>query len=103
MAVGIALHEGQLGLWNVVANIGFCGVVVFVCVSGVVMWWKRRPSGVLRLAAPPMPAGVPLRGVAVIALVLSVAFPMLGLTLVAVVLLDFLVLQNVPRVKRAFS
>jgi uncharacterized iron-regulated membrane protein len=103
MAVGIALHEGQMGLWNVVLNIAFCGVVVFVCVSGVVMWWKRRPSGVLRLAAPPMPAGVPLRGVAVIALVLSVAFPMLGLTLVAVVLLDFLVLQNVPRVKRAFS
>ena len=103
MAVGIALHEGQMGLWNVVLNIAFCGVVVFVCVSGVVMWWKRRPAGALRLAAPPMPAGVPLRGVAVIALVLSVAFPMLGLTLVAVVLLDFLVLQNVPRVKRAFS
>lgn len=103
MAVGIALHEGQLGLWNVVLNIGFCAIVVFVCVSGVVMWWKRRAAGALRLAAPPKPAGVPLRGVTVIALVLGVAFPMLGLTLVAVLLVDFLVLQNVPRVKRAFS
>ncbi len=103
MALGISLHEGQLGLWNVVANIAFCLIVVFVCVSGVVMWWKRRPAGTLRLAAPPMPAGVPLRGVAVIALVLGVAFPMLGVTLAAVLLVDFLVLQNVPRMKRAFS
>ncbi|WP_426033641.1 PepSY-associated TM helix domain-containing protein [Cypionkella sp. TWP1-2-1b2] len=103
MAVGIALHEGQLGLWNVALNIAFCGVVVFVCASGVVMWWKRRPIGVLRLAAPTMPAGVPLRGVAVIALVLGVAFPMLGLTLAAVLLVDFVVLQNLPKVKRAFS
>ena len=103
MAVGIALHEGQLGLWNVVLNIGFCLIVVFVCVSGVVMWWQRRPLGALRLAAPPMPVGVPLRGVALIALVMGVAFPMLGVVLVAVLVLDFLVLQNVPRVKRVFS
>lgn len=103
MAVGIALHEGQLGLWNVVLNIAFCAVVVFVCVSGVVMWWKRRPAGALRLAAPPKPAGVPLRGVAVIALLLSLAFPVLGMTLAAVLLVDFLVLQNVPKMKRAFS
>lgn len=103
MAVGIALHEGQLGLWNMVLNIAFCGIVLFVCVSGVMMWWKRRSAGVWRLAAPPMPAGVPLRGVAVIALLLSLAFPMLGLTLAAVLLLDFLVLQNVPRMKRALS
>ena len=103
MAVGVALHEGQLGLWNVVLNIAFCVIVIFVCASGVVMWWKRRPVGVLRLAAPPMPAGVPLRGVAVIALALSVAFPMLGLTLGAVLLLDVVVLRHVPAMKRAFS
>ena len=103
MAVGISLHEGQMGTWNIVANIAFCLIVIFVAVSGVVMWWKRRPAGALRLAAPPKPAGVPLRGVALIALVLSVAFPMLGLTLLAVLLVDFLVLQNVPAMKRAFS
>jgi uncharacterized iron-regulated membrane protein len=103
MAVGISLHEGQMGTWNIVANIAFCLIVIFVAVSGVVMWWKRRPAGALRLAAPPKPVGVPLRGVALIALVLSVAFPMLGLTLLAVLLVDFLVLQNVPAMKRAFS
>ncbi|OYU40843.1 MAG: hypothetical protein CFE33_01800 [Pseudorhodobacter sp. PARRP1] len=103
MAVGISLHEGQMGLWNVVANIVFCVTLIFVAFSGVVMWWKRRPAGALRLAAPPKPAGVPLRGVALIALVLGVAFPMLGLTLLAVLLVDFIVLQNVPAMKRAFS
>ncbi len=103
MAVGVALHEGQLGLWNVVLNIGFCLIVVFVCASGVVMWWKRRPAGALRLAAPPLPAGVPLRGVAVIAVLLSLAFPVLGAVLLAVLALDFLVVQNVPAVQRVLS
>ena len=34
MAVGIALHEGQLGWWNVVLNALFCLSVIFACVSG---------------------------------------------------------------------
>jgi uncharacterized iron-regulated membrane protein len=43
MAVGIALHEGQLGWWNFAINTVFCLSIVFLCVSGVVMWWKRKP------------------------------------------------------------
>jgi uncharacterized iron-regulated membrane protein len=43
MAAGVALHEGQLGWWNVVLNALFCLSVIFACVSGVVMWWMRRP------------------------------------------------------------
>ena len=42
---GIALHEGQLGWWNVALNALFCLMVIFACVSGVVMWWMRRPAG----------------------------------------------------------
>jgi uncharacterized iron-regulated membrane protein len=104
MAVGIALHEGQMGLWNVVLNLAFCALVVLTSVAGVVMWWKRRPAGAGRLAAPPVPADVPMvKGAVLITLALSLAFPVLGLTLLAVIALDILVLSPIPALKRALS
>ncbi|MBL9047570.1 MAG: PepSY domain-containing protein [Tabrizicola sp.] len=103
MAVGIALHEGQLGLWNFALNALFCLAVVFACVSGLVMWWKRRPSGV-RLGAPPRPEVVPYaKGAILITLALSLAFPVLGLTLLAIMALDMLVLSALPPLKRALG
>ena len=104
MAVGIALHEGQTGLWNVILNGLFCLAVVLLCVSGIVMWWLRRPAKAMRLAAPPRPQAVPLaRGVMLIALLLSMAFPMLGLTLLAVITVDLVILSALPGLKRALS
>jgi uncharacterized iron-regulated membrane protein len=104
MAVGVALHEGQMGLWNVVLNILFCLLMIFVSVSGAVMWWMRRPKGGGRLAAPPSPTDTPMQGgVVLIAVLLSMAFPMLGFTLIAVLVVDVLVLQNWPALKRLLS
>ncbi|MDB6176002.1 PepSY domain-containing protein [Paracoccus sp. Z330] len=104
MAVGIALHMGTLGLWSVLANTLFCLSVIFLCVSGVVMWWKRRPSGQLRLAAPPLPADMPLwQGAVVVGLIVSLAFPMAGLTIATALLLDWLILSRVPALKHAFG
>ncbi|AWD21525.1 PepSY-associated TM helix domain-containing protein [Fuscovulum blasticum] len=104
MAWGIAFHEGDLGLWNVALNTLFCLSVMFLGLSGIVMWWKRRPSGAARLAAPPMPAELPYaKGAILITLALSLAFPMLGLTLLAVIAVDLLVLTPIPALKRALS
>ena len=73
-------------------------------VASVVMWLKRRPAGAARLAAPPRPDLVPLsRGMLLIALVMSMAFPVLGLTLLAVLAFDLLVLGAMPPLKRALS
>jgi uncharacterized iron-regulated membrane protein len=104
MAVGIALHEGQVGLWNFLLNAVFLAMIVFTCISGIVMWWRRRPTGAMRLGAPPRPAELPLwKGAAVVTIVLSVMFPLVGAVLVAVLLLDILVLQNIPALKRALA
>lgn len=104
MAVGIAFHEGDMGLWNVALNTTLCLSIVFLSVSGLVMWWKRRPAKAGRLAAPPRPDLVPLaRGVVLIALLLSMAFPMLGLTLLGILALDLLILSPLPALKRALS
>ncbi|HSX92997.1 MAG TPA: PepSY domain-containing protein [Hydrogenophaga sp.] len=42
MAVGIALHQGDMGVWNALLNLAACVAVVLLCLAGVVMWWLRR-------------------------------------------------------------
>ena len=104
MAVAIALHMGTLGLWSVLANTLFCLTVIFLCVSAIVMWWMRRPAKTLRLAAPPMPASLPLwKGAVLVGLLVSMAFPMAGLTLLAVLLLDYLIISRLPGLQRLVS
>nr|WP_211205675.1 PepSY domain-containing protein [Limimaricola hongkongensis] len=99
MAIGTALHMGTLGLWSVLANTLVCLSVIFLCLSGIAMWWKRRPGGRLRLAAPPAPRDMPQwNGAMGVALALSLAFPVAGVALAAVLLVDGLVL---PRLRRA--
>lgn len=49
-AVGIPFHRGEFGLWNQVLLALAALAAVFSVVSGLAMWWLRRPRG--RLAAP---------------------------------------------------
>ena len=100
MAWGIAFHEGDLGAWNLALNTLFCLSILLVSVSGLVMWVKRRPTGA-RLGAPPRPVDIPYaKGAILVTLGLSLAFPMLGLTLLAVILVDLVILSAVPPLKR---
>ena len=97
MAVGIALHEGQLGWWNVALNALFCLSVVTLCVTGVVMWWKRRPAG--ELGAPRYPRDYRLTlGVAVIAIIAGLAFPLGGLAIIVFAIIDFLLPRRIKEV-----
>ena len=104
MAWGIAFHEGDLGVWNFVLNTVFCLSVIGVAVSGLVMWWRRRPSGAGRLAAPPRPEDVPFwKGAAALVVVLGIAFPLAGAAIVAVLLLDATLLRLLPGLRRALA
>jgi len=103
MAWGIAFHEGDLGAWNIALNTAFCLSVIVLAVSGLVLWWKRRPAGA-RLGAPPRPVDIPYaKGALLVTLALSLAFPMLGLVLLGVMVLDLVVLVAVPPLKRLVS
>lgn len=104
MAVGIALHMGTLGLWSVLANTVVCLSVLFLCVSSLVLWWKRRPAGASRLAAPPLPKEMPLwQGAALVGIGVSMAFPMAGIALLSVLALDSLILSRLPSLRRALT
>lgn len=105
MAIGIAFHEGDMGLWNVVLNTLFCLSVIFLCISGLVMWWLRRPKGsALRVFAPKTPDDLPhWRGAMILMLAVSLAFPLVGITLLSVLALDYLVVKRVPVLRKAIG
>lgn len=96
MAVGIAFHMGDTGLWNAVLNIVFCLAIILMSLTGIAMWWMRRPGGAGRLAPPPKPRDMPLwKGAVLIALCLSLVFPLVGLSLAGVLAVDLLLLSRV--------
>lgn len=104
MAWGIALHEGDMGIWNLVLNTLFCLSVAMVSISGLVMWWKRRPDGAARLAAPPKPKGLAIwKMAAALVIGLGVLFPMAGLAILTVLVLDRTLLRVVPSVRAMVS
>jgi len=89
MAAGIALHQGNLGWWNILLNLVFCAAIVFIAVSGIMMWWKRRPSG--KFAAPMYPREYRAPwAVIIIALAVCAAFPLTGASVAVFAIIDFL-------------
>jgi uncharacterized iron-regulated membrane protein len=104
MAVGVAFHEGDIGVWNLVFNTLFCLSIIFLSVSGIIMWWKRRPAGAARLVAPSLPEKLGLwKPGAIVMLAVACLFPLTGAVLLAVLALDLLVLRHVKPLKRALS
>lgn len=85
---GISVHMGQeFGLLNQIAMIAACLAIIVMAVAAVTMWWKRRPAGSLGAPRAPVDWRAP-RGVAVIAIVAGVFFPLVGLTLLVALVLD---------------
>ena len=104
MAAGIPLHMGSLGWWNLAGASLLCLSVLALSVSGLVMWWLRRPARGWRLAAPPRPdpARVPLV-TWVTAAILGVLFPLAGATLVAIAIFDWALVRRVPALRQLLN
>jgi len=90
--MSVMLHEGKLfGSLNQIAILLVCLMILLSSVSGLVIWWKRRPQGGLGVPAlrhdlPTWKTGV------VIMLTLAIAFPLVGASLIVVWGLDRLLL-----------
>jgi uncharacterized iron-regulated membrane protein len=102
---GIGLHEGRsLGLWSFWGSALMCLAVIFMCVSGPLMWWRRRPRGAARMGAPR--GRMPLKATPLLVaalLVLGLFLPLFGVTLLAALVLDQVVLRRVPALGRWFD
>jgi uncharacterized iron-regulated membrane protein len=89
IGIGISAHEGQLfGLANQLLGLATALGLVTICVSGVVMWWRRRPDGGLGVLAPKVAGFRIERGLALGILVLAVLLPVFGASLVFVAVAD---------------
>jgi uncharacterized iron-regulated membrane protein len=90
---GINVHLGQeWGLFNQLLMLATCIAIILACVSAVVMWWKRRPEG--RLGVPPMPDGKRVYiGLWGLAILFGLAFPLTGIAIIAMVLVDLGTMQ----------
>jgi len=88
---GINVHMGQeWGLANQLLMLAVCLAIVAMSVSAGVMWWKRRPKG--SLGVPPAPADrTAMRGVLLIMALVGILYPLVGASLVVMVLLDLAV------------
>jgi uncharacterized iron-regulated membrane protein len=94
---GIGIHKGEhWGRVNQFAMLAFCLATILLSVTAAVMWWKRRPVG--RLGVPPWPRD---RRVAVtvtgIVLVLGALFPLTGLAVLGMIVVDLAVQALRPR------
>lgn len=84
---GVSVHQGgEYGWINQMVMLLGCVALMLLCVSGVVVWWKRRPTG--SFAPPPCRQGDRLAlGAIAIAVVIGVVFPLLGASMLLAALL----------------
>lgn len=93
---GIGLHEGRsLGAWSFAGSLAMCLGVIALCLTGPLMWWRRRPAGSLGAPRGRLPVRSS-RGLAAGLLVLAVLLPFFGASLLVVLAVDHLVLRRVP-------
>ncbi len=99
---GINLHEGRAwGIWSQLLALAGTLALLLSVASSLVMWRKRRPKGV------GSPRKEPNRriGFGILAVIagLGLLFPLLGLSMVIILVLEYFVLRRIPPVARAFG
>lgn len=91
---GIAAHEGALfGLANQLLGTVTALLLITLAVSGTVLWWRRRPVGLL---GAPIPLSRPRFGLVLIGAVvlLGVLMPFFGVSLVMVLVVERFLLRR---------
>jgi uncharacterized iron-regulated membrane protein len=99
VGIGVAAHEGQLFGWvNQALSLFTATGLLAMSVGGIVMWWRRRPAGTL--GAPAIAETRAPRGLVLPIVLLGLLLPLFGASLLAVLLLDWLVLRRIETVRR---
>jgi uncharacterized iron-regulated membrane protein len=96
IGTGIAAHEGQLfGLANQLLSLFTVVGLVTLSLSGLVMWWKRKPEAVL--GAPVALQRVRFSaGLIAIMVAFGLYFPFLGGSMILVLLTEKFILRRIP-------
>ncbi|RIW34617.1 PepSY domain-containing protein [Bacillus salacetis] len=99
VALGITLHKGtQFGFLNQLFSLFICLGIILVAVSGFILWLKRKPSD--HMGAPKGPGIVKKKSFLVVTLALGIVFPLVGLSLIAVLVIDLFVIRRIPAARK---
>lgn len=96
---GVAIHEGVwAGLANQLLNLAVLLGLILLCLSSVVLWWRRRPA---RTLGAPVPLAPLRHSWALVALVvaLALAMPMFGVSLALAVAVETTLKRLSPRLR----
>jgi uncharacterized iron-regulated membrane protein len=102
MTAGIPLHQGDLGLWNLLTNLVLCALVILLIIGGTVMWWKRRPQK-SRIIAPPPAHPNANKAVVVLMLVVALLFPLSAAAMALIIAIDLMLISRVKRLRLIFK
>ncbi|MGG3497422.1 PepSY domain-containing protein [Peribacillus simplex] len=99
VAWGITLHKGtQFGLINQIISLLICLGIMLVAFSGFYLWWKRKPKK--GLGAPKAPPINNMKFFLILLIGLGILFPLVGLSLIVVWLIDWLIIKRISAVKK---
>lgn len=102
MAWGITLHKGlEFGLMNQIIGFVVCIGIAGIVFTGFVMWWKRKPNG--KMGAPRSISPGKIKGLLVVLAVFGILFPLVGVSLIVVGIIDFFIIKRVPALKKFFN
>ncbi|WP_200411582.1 PepSY-associated TM helix domain-containing protein [Virgibacillus salexigens] len=101
VAWGITLHKGtQFGFINQLISLFICIGIVFVALSGLYLWWKRKPDD--GLGAPKAPPIYSMKLFFILIIGLGLTFPLVGLSIIFVYLIDRFVIRKISKLRNFF-
>jgi uncharacterized iron-regulated membrane protein len=99
VGIGVAAHEGQLFGWlNQLLGLMTALGLILISISGFIMWRKRAPSGFLG-APPAIPEAKVGKGFVIIIMAAAVLLPVLGISLVVILLLEKFIFSHWPHAR----
>lgn len=85
--MGVQLHMGNyFGCANQLVMLLACIGIVVLCISGTVMWWRRKPAG--RIGSPGSGHPTPTRWLIALGVATAVLLPLLFVSLLVVLAFD---------------
>ncbi|WCE31250.1 PepSY-associated TM helix domain-containing protein [Vibrio sp. SCSIO 43137] len=104
MAAGVSWHQGDMGLLNKVANAFFCFSFIAISVTGIYMWWIRRPKNQSKLGVPARfeHDGVWKTAIGSTILV-CLCFPLAGVLIIAALAADMLIVKHSAKLQNYLS
>jgi len=93
VALGIHVHQGDFGWPNLALNTAFALSLIWLSVTGALSWWIRRPKHTI--GAPPRSTSNFSRTLLAATVLACLVFPLLGLSVLCLWLVDLVVGQRV--------